>query len=589
VKRILDATIVLLAAVILLILALGGVDYSWGIARVRLHDWGRPLALLAAAVVARGVLGTRGGAKVGALGTYVATVGLVALLLAAAAIAATYQVRVCGGLDSYGYVSTASLMASGHLSEPQPLVPLIPFERASNAAAPLGYIAGVDGHTQVPRFPIGLPLVMALFKIAFGLNGPFFVPLVMAYAAIALAFLLASGAWRWPSGQQETLTGLFAAVLVAIDPLFVDYAIQPMSDVPAACWLLAALWLSLRPSTCARDAEKTGPASRQYVDGAILAGVCAGMAFLTRPALLLAAITIGVVTLDRSARDLRSRGARQALRFSVTLALFVALQMALNTVLYGNARLSGYGPASYMFDISGPRLAANASNFGKWLTYSHTFLFWALWPGALIVLHDRKWAWQLSAVAAAAAFPYLFYLVFDDWESPRFLLPTILLILILAATAISHMLLQLQLSWCPVFAGPILLLVIALICAAASHRFLQREGVDRLREVEAKYALTGEWIRAHTTERAVVLAGLHSGSIRLYGGRQTIRWDEIPSDKLSATLHNLEAAGYQPYLALDLPSEPPLFADRFRADPAVRIEQIGRVRVVNIYRFVSAH
>jgi len=78
---------------------------------------------------------------------------------------------------------------------------------------------------------------------------------------------------------------------------------------------------------------------------------------------------------------------------------------------------------------------------------------------------------------------------------------------------------------------------------------------------------------------------VHSGSIRLYGSRQTIRWDEVPSDKLSATLHSLEAAGYQPYLALDLPSEPPLFADRFRGDPAVQIEQIGRIRVVNFYRF----
>ena len=100
---------------------------------------------------------------------------------------ATYQVRVCGGLDSYGYVSTGSLIASGHLTERQPLVPLLPFEQASAAAAPVGYVAGVDGRTQVPRFPIGLPLVMALFKIMFGDAGPFFVSLVMAYVTIAIA------------------------------------------------------------------------------------------------------------------------------------------------------------------------------------------------------------------------------------------------------------------------------------------------------------------------------------------------------------------------------------------------------------------
>ena len=39
-----------------------------------------------------------------------------------------------------------------------------------------------------------------------------------------------------------TLFGLLAAVLVAVDPLMVDYGMQPMSDVPAACWLLAAVW-----------------------------------------------------------------------------------------------------------------------------------------------------------------------------------------------------------------------------------------------------------------------------------------------------------------------------------------------------------
>ena len=124
-------------------------------------------------------------------------------------------------------------------------------------------------------------------------------------------------------------------------------------------------------------------------------------------------------------------------------------------------------------------------------------------------------------------------------------------------------------------------------CAAASHRFLQQEDVYRLWDLESKYALVGEWIDAHLPQRAVVFAGQHSGSIRYYGHRQTIRWDQIPEDKMSATLHNLEAAGYEPYLALDTASEPPLFDERFRQDPAVRTEQIGRVRVVNFYRFVS--
>lgn len=220
---------------------------------------------------------------------------------------------------------------------------------------------------------------MALFKI-FGPAGPFFVPLVMAYATIALAFLLGSE-------PGTAASGLFAAVLVAADPLLVDYGIQPMSDVPAAGWLLAALWLRLeRPRW------------------PVAAAICAGMAFLTRPALLVAAI--GVVAFDRPLKE--------TLRFAAVLLAFIALQMAINRMLYGNVRTSGYGPASYMFEISRFRFAANVANFEKWLTYSHTAVVWLLWPAALFVLRRRRWAWQVSAVAAAAAAPYLFYLVFDD-------------------------------------------------------------------------------------------------------------------------------------------------------------------------------
>jgi hypothetical protein len=108
--------------------------------------------------------------------------------------------------------------------------------------------------------------------------------------------------------------------------------------------------------------------------------------------------------------------------------------------------------------------------------------------------------------------------------------------------------------------------------------------VYRFGSVETKYALVGEWFKTHTSNRAVVLAALHSGSIRLYGERETLRWDQIPPDKLLATLRNLEAAGYEPFLALDDPSEPPLFESRFPSGSGAAVEQIARVRVVNIYR-----
>jgi hypothetical protein len=585
-RRVLDAAIVAIAAVLLLIAALGGIDYDWGILRLRFHSIVRPLLLLSAALIVRAKISTLDASAAAAR-------GLLALVLAAAAVYATYHVRVCGGLDSYGYISTSSLIASGRLTEPQPLVAYLPFESASSAVAPLGYVAGRDGHTEVPRFSLGLPLVMAVFR-AFGPLGPFYVPLVMAYLAIALTFVIVrnnTGLRRQPAATfpHPTLFALFAAALVAVDPLMVDYAIQPMSDVPAMCWLLGAVALIVdRPSSIvdrpSSIVDRRSSIVHRMVSRhrAVLGGLCAGMAFLTRPALLPAALAIGVVTLDRPLKE--------SVRYGATLLAFVLLQMALNVVLYGNARTSGYGPTSYMFEISAARLAANGANFAKWLTYSQTFLFWFLWPGALVVLRKRKWAWQISAVAAAAAAPYLFYLVFDDWESSRFVLPTIVLVLILTACALDEVVRRAAARAPAPLRAAIALAVLgcAFVSAAGSHRLLRTEGVYRLWELEQKYELAGRWIDAHLPARAVVFAGLDSGSVRYYGHRPSIRWDQVPSDKMSATLHNLRAAGYEPYLALDVASEPPLFENRFREDPAVRTEQIGRVRVVNFYRFVSA-
>lgn len=569
IARALDAVVILLTAALLLIAATGGIDAELGPFRVRLHDWTRPLALLVVAIATRAWLARRAPVAPVAPNAPIAAVvtrGMVALLLAVAGVYAHSHIRIAGGLDSYGYVSTAHLLASGRLSEAQPLAAVLPFDNPMSAAAPLGHVPSTDGRTSVPRFPLGLPVVMAIFTM-FGSSGPFFVPLLMAYGAIVLAYLLGRDAGS--AGTISHAPGLFAAGLVAVDPLFAAYAIQPMSDVPATGWLLASVWAAT---------TKTRVATRPLL-WSLVAGICGGMAILTRPALLPAVIVLVLVTAGRRSSLL--------FIFGGTVAAFVALQLALNVALYGGPSASGYGSLSHMFELSLPRLIANAANFGKWLTYSHTALFWLLWPGALFVLRRQPSAWHLSAVAAAAAVPYLFYIVFDDWESSRFLIPSIALILILCARAFAHLSHPSPFSH-PSYASHLFMLAIALVCAAASHRFLEREGLYRLHTLEDKYALVGEWFKANTSERGVVLAGLHSGAIRLYGQRATIRWDQIPGQALTATLSALIEAGYEPYLALDLPSEPPLFDERFRRQP-LHAEQIARVRVVNIYRFVSAH
>ena len=155
-------------------------------------------------------------------------------------------------------------------------------------------------------------------------------------------------------------------------------------------------------------------------------------------------------------------------------------------------------------------LRPTLSNFGKWLIYSRSTLFWLAWPGALVFLRRDRRAWELSAIAAAAAVPYLFYLVFDNWDSSRFLLPTIVLVLIVCARALS----QFLNLWTTQAGRAAVLFAIAFTSGFVSQQFLQREGIGRTRVEEAKYALVGEWFRQNTSERAVVLSSLHSGAIR---------------------------------------------------------------------------
>lgn len=60
----------------------------------------------------------------------------------------------------------------------------------------------------------------------------------------------------------------------------------------------------------------------------------------------------------------------------------------------------------------------------------------------------------------------------------------------------------------------------------------------------------GEYVHRRLPERAVVLTMLHSGSVRYYSGRLTVRWMFIPETGLDVVLEEFQRAGLQPYLLL---------------------------------------
>jgi hypothetical protein len=388
---------------------------------------------------------------------------------------------------------------------------------------------------------------MALSRIA-GSEAPFFVPLLLAFATLAVVYAAASHV-------SSAAGGLLAAGLLAVNPVFVDLAIQPMSDVPATFWLITAAWLRL---------------IRRRLP--VIAGMCGGMAMLTRPALLPAVLILAVVSARRS---------RETLWFFATFGIFVIAQLVLNQTLYGGAAASGYGPAGDLFQAV--RIAANIRNYIGWITYSHTILFWVLCVIGIVALRREPWAWAMLAVAAGVVFPYLFYLTFTDWESPRFLLPALAIVTLVAAVGITRVMAAgLGRVWCV----PALIL---LVCAGAywAHGVLRQQHVFELSVGEAKYPLVGQRVHELTPANAVVFSALHSGTIRYYGARDTVRWDVVPAGALQSSVARLRELQRPTFLVLDVPGEEELFRRTFAADlSALELTIVARVREVEIFQLM---
>ena len=86
--------------------------------------------------------------------------------------------------------------------------------------------------------------------------------------------------------------------------------------------------------------------------------------------------------------------------------------------------------------------------------------------------------------------------------------------------------------------------------------------VFRSWEGERKYPQVGGFVRDQLPGTAFVLAAQHSGSVRYYSHRPTLRWDLLDPAWLDRALESLRAAGYQPFLVVDT-SEADEFRQRF--------------------------
>jgi hypothetical protein len=404
----------------------------------------------------------------------------------------------------------------------------------------------------------------------------------MGIVGVVLVFLIAR---RW----FDTPTSALAAAWVAWNPVYVAYAKQPMSDVPATALILAAGYLMMRapPSHAA-------------------AGVAAAAALLTRPALLLVVGALAGNGARRQFAHSGTLGMRFLLRFGAVCAVAVVVQLVVQWTLYGHPFQSGYGSAGLLFSLD--RLPANLAVYARWTLATHGWLWLiALALGLLLVRAAEPRVLAVS-VALAAAVPYLFYLEFDHWETLRFVLPGLVMLTIVGAAGVTASVHLLDARWTAMrpltriahpwwtrmsvraggarrnghgkqptaqgernvegralgWVGALALVGCGAAFAFQSNRWLDRHGTWRLAEVEARYPLAARWVREVTPQNAMVMAAQHSGSIRHYAGRFTLRWDVLKPEALLPTLRALHAQDIDVFAAFE-GVELDRFRERFRA------------------------
>ena len=563
-STLLDALIAALLALAALVALTGGFEIALGSFTLRSHSAWRVLAVALIPIGARVrlALSEPTGSASSGTGRRVERepVRLVLLTLIFLSIGYwfKYLLTTVGGADSYGYASAARLLASGRLIAAAPIAEWLSPANRLALASPLGWAPSGNGAGISPTYPLGLPALMALVSIVTRANVIFYVSPAMSLLTLWLVFRLAR---RW--GDEQT--ALLATALVAWNPVFLTYAKQPMSDAAATAWLTLAVILAV-------DDPHLIPA--HSIRRSALAGVAAGAAFLTRPALLAAVALIPL---------LGWRGAspiKRMLIASAGIAAAGAARLALQSYMFGNPFTTGYGSAEALFSW-----AALPENLDIYARQSWRALGW-LW---IVAAGAGAWAWRgprtttILAVAAAVALPYLFYLRFDHWETLRFLLPGIVPLSILAAAGVITLARSLRV---PAITAVVIVLFAGAF-AVRSERLMRESSVWEIENLEARYPLVGQWFQVNTPPASVALASQHSGSLRWYGDRQTVRWDLLRPEDLITTVRELEAHGATVYAALE-GTEQQGFDAKFSTELArLSVDPVGHVRNVSFLRLKS--
>ena len=382
------------------------------------------------------------------------------------------------GADSSGYANLARMLDRGETTLPRP-VPGHP--------PPLGFVP-LPGDRMASFYPIGLPIHMALFaRIGGWAHAPFLVNPLAGVMLVLLTF------WLGKRLDSE-LAGLIAALLMGFCAVFVFQALQPMSDVLAAMWSLAAIVAAVE--------------GRERPRFDVLAGFCFGVAVLVRPTSILVLVPLALVfpVPPAEAGGYVLRGVRFVLG-GIPAALILGWY---NVDAFGSLLATGYDAGGATRDFALSYFPPRALHYARWTVT-------LLSPVVILGVISRRW--MLLAWFAAFFVFYSFYLWYDEWWYTRFLLPAYPALAVAAGIAIARTVERWRVAG-------VLLLVAALTWEArqaARFNVLWTDEDQHLSRVPA------EWAARALPPRSLVYSMEFSGSLLYYSNHRPVRWDAGPA------------------------------------------------------------
>ena len=530
-------TIGLLALVALVVIvATGGFVAQLGPVRLTARSIKNPLIIGAAAWALLALLDRKAlGRTTSEVAPFLHRHATSIAIVVAAACAGTgfaFNTFAAHSTDPSGYIATSRLLLTSGLVRVEPLVKTFGWYGGGWNFSPLGFRPGVAEGDIVPTYPLGFPAIMALTRAAFGEFG--------AYAAVPLmGAALVLGCFLLGRRLHSRTAGLVAAALVATSPVLLFHVVQPMSDVPAAGWVVFALAAALGQTRWS----------------AVAAGACLGMAAATRPNLAPLALAVAACAAGWPLGSWRQPRVARVMLLAVGLVPVLGPLMLLNLQLYGSASATGYGGLDQYFAWS--NILPNVSDYFWRVVTGETPALWlAAAAGVVIVALRRRdsaekgpglRASALVAVAVGALMllVYLPYGIFPDWAYLRFLLPALAVALVfvgaLVAEAVARMPGPLR--------GPVLVLALAVACMA-NVLVAKREQAFNLWAYESRYRTVGHYLKETLPPNPVVITFQESGAIHYYTGAPISRWDFMPHD-LEDSVSAFRQRGLHPILVVE--------------------------------------